>query len=156
MEYHIRYAQAFVFLFDVCSQETFKGAQTMHDALIHSAQVLGVTTEAAAPLLILVGNVENDVHLAKRDHSHHREVRQDEARMLADCWNCEYLEVDTSDAVAAVDALVHISAQTIKSSLKDHEPGILAISNREPPRKLRLRRYLDSLGLGAFIKSHSK
>lgn len=156
MEYHIKYAHAFVFLFDVCSREAFEGVKEMHDALLHSARALGATTETGVPLSVLVGNIENDIDVAKRKHSRHREVPPDDARVLADKWSCEYMEIDTSDGDAAFDLLVHISVQTIKKSLRDHEPGVLAIHHPVPPRKLRLRRYLDSLGLGAFVKSHTK
>ena len=152
MDYHIKYAHGFVFLFDVSCRESFENAKEMHEFFVRTAQALGED-----PFSILVGNTECDVGIERRKSPRRREVQHKEARLSADSWSLEYLEVDVSSTGANIAALDYISTQAIKNSSKAGiSTGTSIAYNPEPPRKLRLRRYLDQVGLGILLKSYSK
>ena len=152
MEYHIKYANAFAFLFDVSSRESFESAKEIHDVWIRTSQALGET-----PFSVLIGNIECELNPEGKANTREREVQCEEARLLADTWKCEYLEVDASAPEARIAAVTRISTQMIKNSSKASlSPGVSFPYNPKPPQRLRLRRYLDRIGLGALLKPYPK
>lgn len=66
LKYHVKYAQGFVFVFSMSSQETLDLAREMCDAVMHTASALGLIGDengSGSTPVVLVGNVDHNLRL---------------------------------------------------------------------------------------------
>lgn len=174
LEYHVKYAQGFVFVFNMTSQETLDLAREMCDAVMHTASALGLIGDGKGPgsiPVILVGNVDKDLRrrqdIAKeglansraRDRTTTASIRAEAVR-LAERWGCELFLVDTGNVAGlsgggneAFSALT----RKIEENRRNHGSGVVyGFSETKPPQRLLIRRTVGRILPGALLKLFAK
>lgn len=174
LEYHVKYAQGFVFVFSMSSQETLDLAREMCDAVMHTASALGLIGDGnglGSIPMILVGNIDKDLRRRRdtakeepansraRDRATTASIRV-EAAKLAARWGCELFEVDTS-SVAGIsrggNKAFFTLIRKIEETRRNQGSGVVyGFSETKPPQRLLIRRTVGRILPGALLKLFSK
>lgn len=174
LEYHVKYAHGFLFVFNMSSRDTLELVKEMFEAVEHAAAALGLVGDGNEPSsipVILIGNVDEDLRRreddAKEGPANSRAqdrvpaatVRA-EAAMLAESWGCELFEVDTGSAAAFSDgANEAFSAilRKIEEAKRPRRSGIAhGFSGMKAPQRLLVRRTVGRILPDALLKLFAK
>ncbi|KAG6363115.1 hypothetical protein INS49_008210 [Diaporthe citri] len=174
LEYHVKYAHGFVFVFNMSSRETLELVKEMFDAVEHAAAALGLVGDGngrGSTPVILIGNV--DEHLRRReddvkegpadskaqDRVPAASVRA-EAAMLAESWGCELFEVDTGSGAAFSDGAneaFFAILRKIEEAKRPRRSGIAyGFSEKKAPERLLVRRTVGRILPGPLLKLFAK
>lgn len=128
----IRWADAFVIIYDICARETFTYAQNMLNSIRGNKQPSYVP-------IVLLGN--------KRDLEHSRKVDMDEGLSLAGQHGCQFAEVSAADNQFDVNSAIQGLIKETKSIQ----------AQRTIPRHRKISIAVVSKAFGAvFGKHHNK
>lgn len=161
LEYHVKYAHGFMFVFNMSSWETFELAREMLEAVMHTAVALGLAGGGPGSLpVVLVGNVDKNLcrredDLRAQDAATTASVRA-EAVMLAERWGCKFFEADTGSDVAlseGADEVVLMVMQGLEEANHNRRSGIgYEFSEVKAPQRLLVRRTMSRILPGALLK----
>lgn len=169
LEYHVKYAHGFVFVFNMSSRETLELVEEMLEAVMHAAAALGLVGDGDDPgslPIALVGNVdrnlrrrEDDARAQDQDQATTTSVRA-EAALLAERWGYQLLEVDTGSGDplndSAREAFLTI-LRRIEEARRPREPGVVyGFSEMRAPQRLLFRRTVGRVLPGALLKLFAK
>lgn len=174
LEYHVKYAHGFVFVFNMSSRETLELVKEMVDAVEHAATALGIVGDFNQPSsipVILIGNVDEDLRRreddAKEEPANSRaqdgvlaaSVRA-EAAMLAESWGCELFEVDTGSGAAFSDGVNEAFSailQKIEEARRPRRSGVVHdFGETKAPQRLLVRRTVGRILPGALLRLFAK
>lgn len=172
LEYHVKYANGFVFPFNMSSRDTLKLVEEMFDAVMHAAMALGLVGSGHGPVsvpVVLVGNVDENLRRREDDPQDPASPRaQDqanaviirkEAAMLAGRWGCELFEVDTSidDTLSSADEAFSALLRKIEEAKRLRGSGLVpGFSEVKAPQRLLVRRTVARILPGALLKLFAK
>lgn len=170
LEYHVKYAHGFVFVFNMSSRETLELVEEMFDAVVHASAALGLVGDGNEPSSIpvfLIGNVDEDLRRreddAKEEPAKSRAQNRvpeasvrSEAAMLAESWGCEFFEVDTGSGAAFSDgtnnAFFAIRQKTEEAKRPRRSGVVYDFSETKAPQRLLVRRTIGRILPGALLK----
>lgn len=169
LEYHVKYAHGFVFVFNMSSLETLQLVKEMFEAVINAAAALGLVGDGGGRgslPIVLVGNVDENLR-RREDDPRAQDQNQAtaasvgaEAAMLAERWGCQLFEVDTGsgDALSesASEAFLAV-LRRIEEARRPREPGVVyGFSGMRAPQRLLFRRTVGRVLPGALLKLFAK
>lgn len=163
LEYHVKYAHGFIFVFNMSSWETLELAREMLEAVMHTAVALGLVCSGDGPgslPVILVGNVDENLCRREDDPRAQNEATtapvRAEAAMLAERWGCKFFEPDTDSDVAlseGADEVVLMVMQGLEEANRTRRSGIgYEFSEVKAPQRLLVRRTMSRILPGALLK----
>lgn len=174
LEYHVKYAHGFVFVFNMSSRETLELVKEMFEAVEHAAAALGLVGDGNEPSsipVILIGNVDQDLRRREDDakagpanpRAQHRvppaTVRA-EATTLAESWGCELFEVDTGSGAAFSDGgnqAFSVILRKVQEAKRPRRSGVAyGFSEMKAPQRLLVRRTVGRILPGALLKLFAK
>ncbi|KAL1878679.1 hypothetical protein Daus18300_001954 [Diaporthe australafricana] len=172
LEYHVKYANGFVFVFNMSSRDALELVEEMLDAVMQAATVLGLVGRGHGPVsvpVVLVGNAGENQHRREddpKDTASPRAQDQDnavcirrEAAMLAERWRCELFEVDTSkgDISSSADEAFSALLRRIEEAKRLRGSGfVYGFSEVKVPQRLLVRRTVGRILPGALLKLFAK
>lgn len=169
LEYHVKYAHGFVFVFNMSSQETLELVSEMCHAVMHTAQALGlIVGNRSGPIpVVLVGNVSKNLRRREDDTKEEADSSKDrdraatesvraEAEKLAKRWGCELFDVDAGSGAGlsggANEALFAL-LRKIEETRRTQGSGVVyGFSEMKPPQRLLIRRTVGRILPGALLK----
>lgn len=167
LEYHVKYAHGFMFVFNMSSWETLELAREMLEAVMHTAVALGLVCSGGGPgssPVVLVGNVDENLCRREDDSRAQNEATtasvRAEAAVLAERWGCKFFEADTgSDATLSegADEVVLMMMQGLEEDNRTQRSGIgYEFSEVKAPQRLLVRRTISRILPGALLKVLAK
>lgn len=163
LEYHVKYAQGFMFIFNMSSWETLELAREMLEAVMHTEVALGLVCSGGGPgssPIVLLGNVDENLCRREDDSRAQNEATtasvRAEAAMLAERWGCKFFEADTGSDVAlseGADEVVLMVMQGLEEANRTRRSGIgYGFSEVKAPQRLLVRRTMSRILPGALLK----
>ncbi|KAH8889246.1 hypothetical protein GQ53DRAFT_748344 [Thozetella sp. PMI_491] len=161
LDHHINYSHGFVIVVNPASRRTLDAAKEMRRLMERAATAHGLMSsdkksERWIPMALVANTNASLAHL--EDESSSRDVPGGpellgQVSSLAELWNCDYSEIDTSRATgAAVDDLIHGFATKMADHRISPSAGMSKVAKAPPPRFL-MRRILGHLIPDSFLKS---
>lgn len=167
LEYHVKYGQGFVFVFNMSSPKTLDLVREMLEAVIRTRTALGLVCDGGRPgslPVVLVGNVDGNLRRREdgprsQNQATTASVRA-EAAILAERWGHEFFEVDTGSAAAlseGANEVVLAILQRIEEAKRTRRSGVgYGFSEVKAPQRLLVRRTVGRMLPGVLLKLFAK